>query len=217
MIIQCKSCSRKFIVKDKDIPAEGRTVQCGYCSVTWHQLPITIPTDLIKPMELEDVVITKKQTTASKKTAVEQMEASDGKNYQFLNNQWAQLLPSGKTGIFAKKKISAELNKITGKKQKKPSKKKSKKLDPSSATTSTGQRLPDIYKPKDGVGFFGYIFLIFIISLSTLGIIETFENDILKHFPESQYFFNLIDGQLEFIIETFKNMVVIIKDLTSSY
>ena len=37
MIIQCGSCSRKFIVKDIDIPVKGRMVQCGYCSVTWHQ------------------------------------------------------------------------------------------------------------------------------------------------------------------------------------
>ena len=39
MIIQCKSCSRKFAVRDSDIPNEGRMVQCGYCSVTWHQKP----------------------------------------------------------------------------------------------------------------------------------------------------------------------------------
>jgi len=34
MIIQCESCSKKFIVKDTDIPKEGRNVQCGYCSFT---------------------------------------------------------------------------------------------------------------------------------------------------------------------------------------
>ena len=39
MIIQCESCSKKFVVKDADIPNEGRTVQCGYCSTTWHQMP----------------------------------------------------------------------------------------------------------------------------------------------------------------------------------
>ena len=39
MIIQCKNCERKFAVKDSDIPAKGRSVRCGYCSVTWHQLP----------------------------------------------------------------------------------------------------------------------------------------------------------------------------------
>ena len=34
MIIQCESCSRKFQVKDEDIPEEGRMVQCSNCSVT---------------------------------------------------------------------------------------------------------------------------------------------------------------------------------------
>ena len=48
MIIQCESCSKKFIVKDSDIPEEGRMVQCGYCSVTWHQMPVSIPTKILK-------------------------------------------------------------------------------------------------------------------------------------------------------------------------
>ena len=52
MIIQCKSCSRKFIVKDKDIPSEGRTVQCGYCSVSWHQKPIQ---SQVKKLEINNI------------------------------------------------------------------------------------------------------------------------------------------------------------------
>ena len=39
MIIQCESCARKYIVKDDDIPNDGRAVKCGYCSVTWYQMP----------------------------------------------------------------------------------------------------------------------------------------------------------------------------------
>ena len=49
MIIQCGNCSRKFFVKDEDIPKAGRTVQCGYCSVTWHQMPLLTPTKTISP------------------------------------------------------------------------------------------------------------------------------------------------------------------------
>jgi predicted Zn finger-like uncharacterized protein len=48
MIIQCESCSRKFVVKDGDIPEEGRTVQCGYCSVTWHQMPVSLSPKNVK-------------------------------------------------------------------------------------------------------------------------------------------------------------------------
>ena len=48
MIIQCESCSRKFTAKDSDIPEEGRMVQCGYCSVTWHQMPDSVPIKAVK-------------------------------------------------------------------------------------------------------------------------------------------------------------------------
>ena len=41
MIIKCKNCSKKFTVKDGDIPANGRIVKCSHCSVTWRQMPIT--------------------------------------------------------------------------------------------------------------------------------------------------------------------------------
>ena len=111
MIIQCQSCSRKFAVRDQDIPKKGRTVQCGYCSVTWHQMPIYTSNKVSKQVSKEQVI--KKST---EDLSVEAIKASDGKTYKFLGSQWAQLLPSGKTGLFAKKKIGRELDKLTGRK-----------------------------------------------------------------------------------------------------
>ena len=99
MIIQCSSCSRKFIVKDSDITSKGRMVQCGYCSVTWHQMPTSTP---IKTTKQES--INKPATKINEDLSVDAIKASDGKTYKFLGSQWAQLLPTGKTGLFAKKK-----------------------------------------------------------------------------------------------------------------
>ena len=116
-------------------------------------------------------------------------------------------------------KISKELDKLTGRKEKKIIKKKKKKItevDPSKGLGSQKQ-LPDIYKPKEGLGFFGYIFLIIIIGFSIVGILKTFENDLLNYFPESEYIFYLLDEQLEFLAESVKNVIVIINDLVSSY
>ena len=48
MIIQCKSCSRKFVVKDGDIPKEGRMVECGYCSQKWFQDSVEIKKKKLK-------------------------------------------------------------------------------------------------------------------------------------------------------------------------
>ena len=60
-----------------------------------------------------------------------EFKASDGKNYKFLGNQWAEVLPSGKAGRLARKKISKELNNLTGREQVKKNKtiKKSNQLE----------------------------------------------------------------------------------------
>ena len=213
MIIQCQSCSKKFIVKDADIPKEGRNVQCGYCSFTWHQKsnsgkdkPIKL-TKIAKPLKKVDEAL-----------SVDAIKASDGKTYKFLGSQWAELLPSGKTGLFAKKKIGKELDKITGRKIEKTSEKKRKReLDPSTQGISASEKLPDIYKPQEGLGFFGYIFLIIIIGFSLVGILKTFEDDLLNYYPESSYVYELLDIQLEYLAESVRNIIVIINDLIDSY
>jgi predicted Zn finger-like uncharacterized protein len=223
MIIQCESCSRKFAVKDVDIPVSGRTVQCGYCSVSWHQMPVekkvaTIEKkEVIEPFaEIEIDEIKKVDESPS----IDNIEASDGKTYKFLGNQWAQLLPSGKTGLFAKKKISRELDRVTGRKENKIIKRKPRKLhevNPSSENFINEKNQANVYQKKHGLGFFGYIFLIVIIAFSFVGILKTFETDLLNYFPEIEYIFELFDEQLEFFAESFRNLIVIINDLINSY
>ncbi len=224
MIIQCESCSRKFVVKDSDIPKEGRTVQCGYCSVTWHQMPVMTPTEAVKKTQ-----ISKPTVEADESPSVDSIKASDGKTYKFLGSQWAQLLPSGKTGLFAKRKIGKELDKLTGRKEKSTVKRKQKKIreveidaiekqiDPSFGTQDNEKQLLDINQSKQGLGFFGYIFLLIIIGFSIVGVLRTFENDLLNTFPQAEYIYELLDEQLEFLAESVKNIIVIINDLINSY
>ena len=216
MIIQCKSCSRKFIVKDQDIPKNGRNVQCGYCSVTWHQMPVLVPSRKIIKSRPEKIL---KQETEP--PSVENIKASDGKTYKFLGSQWAQLLPSGKTGLFAKKKIGRELDKLTGRKIESPLEKRKKKnkkdVDPSSESSDLAKKFPDIHKAKERMGFFGYIFLLIIIAFSIVGILKTFETDLINRFPETEYIFETLNEQLIYISETVKNIITIISDLIDSY
>ena len=208
MIIQCENCSRKFIVKDQDIPSSGRNVQCGYCSAVWHQMPSLNKT--------KKIVSEKKEFLS-----VDAIKASDGKTYKFLGSQWAQLLPSGKTGLFAKKKIGRELDKLTGRKiesaLEKRKKKNKKDVDPSSESSNLEKKLPDIYKPKEGLGFFGYVFLLIIIGFSIVGILKTFEADLINHFPETEYIFKILNEQLIYVSETVKNIITIVSDLINSY
>jgi len=213
MIILCENCSKKFIVKDKDIPKEGREVQCGYCSSTWHQMPTSKPT-----RNLQQQIMSKPTAEVSESPSVDKIKASDGKNYRFLGSQWAELLPSGKTGLFARKKISQELDEITGRKEKKITKRKQKKIeevDPSSENFENKKQTP--HHKKEGLGFLGYIFLLIIIGFSFIGILKTFENDLIDYMPEIVYVFELLNEQLEYISESVKNLIVLTQDLINSY
>ena len=224
MIIQCQSCSRKFTVRDQDIPREGRMVQCGYCSVSWHQMPVAIKTKTLSQANINEPA-----EEISEGLSVDKIKASDGKTYKFLGSQWAQLLPSGKTGLFAKKKIGKELDKLTGRKRESAVKKRAKKIreleidsidktiDPASGSLDNEEKITDTSKPKQGLGFFGYIFLLIVIGFSIVGILRTFENDLLNYFPETEYIYRLLDKQLEYLAETVKNMIVILNDLINSY
>ena len=216
MIIQCENCSKKFIAKDSDIPQEGRMVQCGYCSVTWHQMPVSIQTKILKKTDVNEPT---EETDES--LSVDSIQASDGKKYKFLGSQWVQLLPSGKTGLFAKRKIGKELDKLTGRKSGRTVQKRQKKIkeviDPSSENLDDKKQSSNIDKPKQGLGFLGYIFLLIIIGFSIVGILRTFEDDLLNYFPETEYIYELLDEQLEFLSETIKNMIVIVNDLISGY
>ena len=41
MILECKSCQKKFVVPDNAIPNSGRLVQCSSCGNKWTQFPVS--------------------------------------------------------------------------------------------------------------------------------------------------------------------------------
>jgi len=205
MIIQCGSCSRKFLVKDEDIPQEGRMVQCSNCSQKWFQAPIKIQSSITPDTD--------------KKASKMEFEASDGRIYRFMGSQWAELLRSGKTGLVAKSTIAAELNRLAGIAKPKKSRKRVKKteaveiesitkiIDPSS------EQIDNDEQQKKGLGFFGYIILLTIITLSIIGVLKTFQTELITYFPETEYIFN----KGEYIFESMGYIITIIKDLIEFY
>ena len=205
MIIQCESCSRKFIVKDTDIPKEGRTVQCSNCSQKWFQTPIKIQSSVASNID--------------KKSSKMEFEASDGRVYRYMGRQWAEILKSGKTGLLAKRTIGAELNRRAGIAKPKKSRKRVKKneeiaiesiskiIDPSSEQINSDD------KQERGLGFFTYIVLLTIITLSVIGILKTFQNELIMYFPETEYIFD----KGENIFESMGYIITLIKDLIKSY
>ena len=210
MIIQCESCSKKFQVKDDAIPKEGRMVQCSNCSQKWFQAPTTITPTKIESSTVPDV---------NKKVSKMEFEASDGRVYRFMGSQWAEVLRSGKTGLLARRTIGAELNRRAGIAKPKKNRKRTKKtgemeiesiskiIDPSS------EQIDSDNQQKGGLGFFGYIILLTIITLSIIGILKTFETELIMYFPETEYLFD----KGENIFESMGYIITIIKDLIEFY
>ena len=205
MIIQCENCSRKFQVKDEDVPKEGRMVQCSNCSQKWFQVPVKIQSS----------------TTPNKDKKISKMEfeASDGRIYRFMGSQWAEVLRSGKTGLLAKRTIGAELNRRAGIAKPKKSRKRVKKTEEmeiesiSKIIDPSSEQIDSENQQKGGLGFFGYIILLTIITLSVVGILKTFQNELIMYFPETEYIFD----KGENIFESMGYIITIIKDLIMSY
>ena len=205
MIIQCGNCSKKFSVKDEDIPKEGRMVQCSNCSQKWFQAPIKIQSSIKSDID-ENVSKT-------------QFEASDGRTYKFMGSQWAELLRSGKTGLVAKRTIAAELYRLAGIAIPKKSRKRVKKTEEveiesiSKIIDPSSEQIDSDDQQKKGLGFFSYIILLTIITLSIIGILKTFQNELIMYFPETEYIFD----KGENIFESMGYIITIIKDLIKSY
>ena len=205
MIIQCRNCSRKFFVKDKDIPEEGRMVQCGNCSQKWFQASIKIKSSI--------------KSDIDKNVSKMEFEASDGRTYKFMGSQWAELLRSGKTGLVARRTIAAELNRKAGIAKPQKSRKRIKKTeevkieDTTKIIDPSSEQIDSDDQQKKGLGFFSYIILLTIITLSIIGILKTFQNELIMYFPETEYIFD----KGENIFESMGYIITIIQDLIKYY
>ena len=54
MILECKSCNKKFLVPDSAITSTGRLVQCSSCGNKWTQYPIK--KDIIRDVPAKNTV-----------------------------------------------------------------------------------------------------------------------------------------------------------------
>ena len=209
MIIECKNCLKKFTVRDSDIPIKGRTVQCGNCSTQWLQMPITTSVK-IDDLNVDDVdqepskissTVTTETLDVDQDLSKNEFVASDGKNYKFLGSQWAEVLPSGKAGRLAKKKISKELNKLADITQVK----KSKTIDKSNQSANQYQETE-----ARGMGIFSFLIVLVISVAAIILALDTFKNQLISFFPD-------LDNYLVYIFETLNNIYIIITDLFNNY
>ena len=66
MILECKSCQKKFLVPDNAIPSSGRLVQCSSCGNKWTQYPLKQTQKIVKTPPLVKKVAIKKKAQKRK-------------------------------------------------------------------------------------------------------------------------------------------------------
>ena len=62
MILECKSCNKKFLVPDNAITSSGRLVQCSSCGNKWTQYPVKKEIRSTKKLKSEEVSKPKEKT-----------------------------------------------------------------------------------------------------------------------------------------------------------
>ena len=121
--------------------------------------------------------------------------------------------------IVGKRTIGAELNRRAGIAKPKKSRKRVKKTEEmeiesiSKIIDPSSEQIDSENQQKGGLGFFGYIILLTIITLSVVGILKTFQNELIMYFPEVEYIFD----KGEYIFESMGYIITIVNDLINSY
>ncbi len=111
MIIQCKSCEKKFNVPDGAIGKEGRLVQCSSCGNKWTQYPVKQAATKIVKNNIPTIA-NKKLAPVSKKTKVKKKRMKPGPQIysaEYLNKKHGlKISPDINNQKKIKTKISSE-------------------------------------------------------------------------------------------------------------
>ena len=157
MIIQCKSCDKKFNVPDAAIVAGGRLVQCSSCGNQWTQYPIKTKSVATQPY------LTPTKTDSPKKKTSKKKSSPIPYSKEYMQEKWGTSVQS----YAVQKGLS----------------KSSKTLAKAKISKKTQKQKSAQVTERPGFGFFNYIITYSVIFTFLVGILK-FERDRLgRKFP----------------------------------
>ena len=155
MIIQCKSCDKKFNVPASAITADGRLVQCSSCGNQWTQYPLKTKPKPIKPVSTSAEVKPKKK--------VDKRKGPVPYSKEYMQQKWGTSVQS-----YA---VQKGLSKNPKALQKAKTPKKIQKQKSAQVTE------------RPGFGFFNYIITYSVIFIFLVGILKFERGRLGRKFP----------------------------------
>ena len=164
MILECKSCQKKFIVPESAITNAGRLVQCSSCGNKWTQFPIAKKT-IKKPINF-----------SAKKNVIKQSIKSPSK---IKEEKFFSTTEKGKKKIKKKSGPSIYSKEYLEKKH-------GIKID-ESVSRASKNRL-NKKTSKSYFGFYSYLILFLFVFTSMVGILNLTSEIIIFNFPVTEVY-----------------------------
>ncbi|MAH89843.1 MAG: hypothetical protein CMI78_01140 [Candidatus Pelagibacter sp.] len=165
MILECKSCQKKFIVPDNAIPSTGRLVQCSSCGNKWTQFPVSKK-------------ITKTKTSTTKEKLV-QTKVKKEKPFSELEKKKKKVKKRISPSIYSKEYLEKKHGIKIGDEHSSNNKK----------ILNTNTAKPSYF------GFYSYLIIILIFAALFFGLLNLTKEILIFHFPFLQpYIYNLFEN-----------------------
>ena len=181
MILECKSCQKKFIVPDNAITNAGRLVQCSSCGNKWTQYPVIQNT-----VQEEVNYQTKKEINKKPKRVAPKVN-----EVKIFSNQVSKKRKVKKrTGpsIYSKEYLEKKHGiKIDG---------KNKNLSKEKSVIKYSQSY---------FGFYSYLFIFFFLIFSIIGILNLTKEIIIFNFPFTKIYIEYLFENLNNFMTIFKD------------
>ena len=187
MILECKSCQKKFIVPDNAITNDGRLVQCSACGNKWTQFPIakkTIKEQTNFPTKKSDI-----NKPAKSQPILKKEENFFSKSEKKKKNIKKRSGPS----IYSKEYLE---------------KKHGIKIDENFSNRSKNRT--DKKTSQSYFGFYSYLIVLLFIFTSMIGVLNLTKEIIIFNFPFTEVY-------IEYLFENLINFGTLFRDTLNLY
>ncbi len=181
MILECKSCQKKFIVPDNAITNTGRLVQCSACGNKWTQFPVTkkIVKEQTNFTSIKEVV---------KKPLKAQPKIEKQKIFSKIEKKKKKVKKKAGPSIYSKEYLE---------------KKHGIKIDGSK--TNISKYKSDKKTSQSYFGFYSYL-IIFLVTVSLIiGILNLTKELIIFNFPFTEIYLEYLFENLNYFRILFRD------------